>query len=162
MKPKQWFFCTWESITEGREKHFQLEQCAYNDATFWVPDEQGYRPNCQCILESSNENEPHELGKCFNTTLDVQNLCQELEKGNEAVVWATTLGVLFSTIPTVLVWTDVTQQTKSTVMVRGECIIHYSYTSLPLRWSLRAGNLNSSSKSCKLLMINFMSQNDWS
>ena len=69
-----------------RGKHFQLEQCAYNDATFRVPDERGFKPNRQCILESGNENASHELGKCFNTTLDVQSLCQELEKGNEAVV----------------------------------------------------------------------------
>ena len=63
-------------------KHFKLEQCAFNDATFSAPDEKGYQPYRECILDS---NETHELGKCFNTNLDVDNLCRELQQYNEAV-----------------------------------------------------------------------------
>ena len=33
-----------------RGKKMQLEQCAYNDATFRVPDNNGYQPQQMCIL----------------------------------------------------------------------------------------------------------------
>jgi len=68
-----------------RGKHFQIEQCAFNDATFRVPDERGYQPHRECIFEG-DESACHELGKCFNTTLDVQNLCQEMQTYNETIV----------------------------------------------------------------------------
>jgi len=70
-----------------RGKHFQLEQCAFNDATFRVPDERGYQPHRECILESNSNSTAlsREWGKCFNTTLDLLNLCHELQKCNEVV-----------------------------------------------------------------------------
>ena len=68
---------------------FHLEQCAYNDATFRVADERGYRPNKELVLAqhtSSNETttSTHEWGKCLKTTLDVQSLCNDLQKEDNA------------------------------------------------------------------------------
>ena len=34
----------------AQQGEFQLERCAYNDATFRIPDERGYRPNREPIL----------------------------------------------------------------------------------------------------------------
>lgn len=47
---------------------FQLERCAYNDATFRVPDEQGYQPQQVCIANHC------ELGTCLTTRLDLADL----------------------------------------------------------------------------------------
>ena len=66
-----------------RGKHFHLEECAYNDATFRIADERGFQPNRECILENNNETDvtaSHEWGECLHTTLDVQKLCNELQK----------------------------------------------------------------------------------
>lgn len=78
-----------------RGKQFHLEQCAYNDATFRVPDERGYKPNHVCILENSitnqtttttntnvseEEESTYEWGECLKTTLDVSSLCSILQK----------------------------------------------------------------------------------
>lgn len=79
-----------------RGKQFQIEQCAYNDATFRVPDERGYQPCDECILLEGGHGDvtgttttttttSHKLGKCFETTLDVQNLCLEMQKCNETI-----------------------------------------------------------------------------
>jgi len=64
-------------------KVFHLEQCAYNDATFRVADERGYRPNKELVLQKDNETSSestHEWGKCLKTTLDVHSLCNDLQK----------------------------------------------------------------------------------
>ena len=62
-----------------RGKVFHLEQCAYNDATFRVADERGYRPNKELVLQHT-----HEWGKCLRTTVDVQSLCSILMKEDNA------------------------------------------------------------------------------
>lgn len=53
----------------------QLEQCAYNDATFRVPDNNGYQPQGKCILENSAA-----YGHCLHTTLDLEEICNELHR----------------------------------------------------------------------------------
>ena len=71
-----------------RGKVFHLEQCAYNDATFRVADERGYRPNKEVVLQYTNNcntsTSNHEWGKCLSTTLDVQSLCSDLQKEDNA------------------------------------------------------------------------------
>ena len=69
-----------------RGKVFHLEQCAYNDATFRVADERGYRPNKELVHTNNSETATttHEWGKCLKTTLDVQSLCNDLQKGDNA------------------------------------------------------------------------------
>jgi pyroglutamyl-peptidase len=52
--------------------HFQLEQCGYNDATFRIPDEQGYQPRNKCI------NEDCTLGTLLETKLDCHDICEHL------------------------------------------------------------------------------------
>mmetsp|Transcript_7470 Transcript_7470/g.13160 ORF Transcript_7470/g.13160 Transcript_7470/m.13160 type:complete len:287 (+) Transcript_7470:117-977(+) len=72
-----------------RGRQFQIERCAYNDATFRVPDERGYQPHRECILvkdETSEASQGHKWGKRLNTTLDVQHLCQEMKQYNTTVV----------------------------------------------------------------------------
>jgi len=51
---------------------FKLEQMAYNEATFRVADERGYKPNCICI---ANE---FDLGKEIETELDLASICKRL------------------------------------------------------------------------------------
>ena len=53
-------------------KGFQLEQCAYNNATFRIPDEQGFQPDKQPICESIA------LEQALYTPLDVNALCKAL------------------------------------------------------------------------------------
>ncbi|KAL9187275.1 hypothetical protein ACHAXT_001378 [Thalassiosira profunda] len=66
---------------------FQLEECAYNDATFRVADERGYQPKGESILEWNKIDDlSPEFGQCLNTTLDVHDICRELQKSDEAVV----------------------------------------------------------------------------
>mmetsp|Transcript_1557 Transcript_1557/g.3478 ORF Transcript_1557/g.3478 Transcript_1557/m.3478 type:complete len:342 (+) Transcript_1557:372-1397(+) len=113
-----------------RGTQFQLEQCAYNDATFRVPDERGYQPKGVCVLgnhahldvlkndkeraeyspsntieksanakdSTGNENSnlcsvnsevsakrkppAHKFGKCFKTTLDLDEIYNGLKDGN--------------------------------------------------------------------------------
>ena len=47
---------------------FKLESCAYNDATFRVPDEQGYRPVSEKIVDTCS------VGSTLTTTFDVAAL----------------------------------------------------------------------------------------
>ena len=71
-----------------RGKYFQLEECAYNDATFRIPDERGYKPNRECILldnDNTTGKSQHKWGKCFRTKLDVKQLCDDLQVANEDV-----------------------------------------------------------------------------
>ncbi len=114
-----------------RGTQFQLEQCAYNDATFRVPDERGYQPKGVCVLgnhaylevgkngddtaedsmihddeksasannsmdiesrnlcsvnnvaNSTRKPSAHKFGKCFKTTLDLDEICNRLKDGNK-------------------------------------------------------------------------------
>ncbi|KAL7532452.1 hypothetical protein ACHAXR_004637 [Thalassiosira sp. AJA248-18] len=68
-----------------RGRHFQLEQSAYNDATFRIPDERGYKPNRECILESKEETSIYKWGERLDTKLDVHKVCHELQKYGEDV-----------------------------------------------------------------------------
>ena len=52
---------------------FQLETCAYNDATFRIPDEQGYQPTKESIVPEL----PWDT--TVKTTLNVEDLCQRLQ-----------------------------------------------------------------------------------
>ena len=77
---------------DSNSTQFKLEQCAYNDATFRVPDERGYQPHCECITlvdnidnscsgmeSSSSDSHRHpSWGKSLQTTIDLQSLCDEL------------------------------------------------------------------------------------
>ena len=64
-----------------RGTKFRLERCAYDDATFRVPDERGYRPEGVCILGEDVDGESSRgLGRCLKTTLDLDRLCRELKK----------------------------------------------------------------------------------
>jgi pyroglutamyl-peptidase len=47
---------------------FHLEQCAYNDASFRIPDQCGYHPNEETIIKSE------QLGQALTTTLNVSEL----------------------------------------------------------------------------------------
>lgn len=53
-------------------KTFKLESCAYNDATFRVPDEQGYRPNAVPILDTCS------VGSTLTTSFDVPALVETM------------------------------------------------------------------------------------
>ena len=63
-------------------KGFQLESCAYNDATFRIPDEQGYQPKKECIVSSKflKWNAP------CRTNLNVQDICNRLQSKYEQIV----------------------------------------------------------------------------
>lgn len=58
-------------VAEG-ERAFRLEACAYNEATFRIPDQQGYRPQNISIFEEE------EYKKCLRTNLNVDRLAQEM------------------------------------------------------------------------------------
>jgi pyroglutamyl-peptidase len=49
---------------------FQLEQCAYNDATFRIPDQRGYQPQKMAIVLEED------VGSRCDTTLNVETLVQ--------------------------------------------------------------------------------------
>jgi pyroglutamyl-peptidase len=51
---------------------FQLEQCAYNDATFRIPDEQGYQPRNLSIVPERTFN------TCLKTLLNVNDICSNM------------------------------------------------------------------------------------
>lgn len=56
-------------------KNIRLEKCAYNEATFRVPDERQYQPNRKCVVENSDL----ELGACLETKLNLIDLRNEYE-----------------------------------------------------------------------------------
>jgi pyroglutamyl-peptidase len=49
---------------------YQMEECAYNEATFRIPDQQGYRPHKVPIIDGAP------VGKRCDTTLNVKALVQ--------------------------------------------------------------------------------------
>uniref|UniRef100_A0A7S4IL09 Pyroglutamyl-peptidase I n=1 Tax=Odontella aurita TaxID=265563 RepID=A0A7S4IL09_9STRA len=55
---------------------FQIERCAYNDASFRIPDEDGFQPKRECVLDASREN--ISWGGKLSTTLNVDSLRREL------------------------------------------------------------------------------------
>ena len=66
---------------DSNATQFKLEQCAYNDATFRVKDERGYQPNNECIPLPPPAASTHgEWGECVKTTLNLVDLCAELER----------------------------------------------------------------------------------
>lgn len=69
-----------------RGRRFHIERCAYNDATFRVPDERGYQPRGECVIGAGGAESSPELGKRFDTTIDVQRLCDEMQKHNETTI----------------------------------------------------------------------------
>jgi pyroglutamyl-peptidase len=58
---------------------FQLEQCGYNDASFRIPDQQGYQPKDTCIVPTI------ELGKRFNTRLNLEYLVQSQTQSHKMI-----------------------------------------------------------------------------
>ena len=53
---------------------FQLEQCAYNDATFRIPDQRGYQPQQEIILPNV------QWGKALNTNLNLESIGEHLKQ----------------------------------------------------------------------------------
>ena len=62
-----------------RGTQMQLEQCAYNDATFRVPDNNGYQPQQISILGDSSS-----FGSCLRTTLELDEICSELRQQGQS------------------------------------------------------------------------------
>lgn len=58
---------------------YHLEQCAYNDATFRIPDQRGYQPQKESILPSAP------LGTPCDTSCNVSDLVEQLSKAFPAV-----------------------------------------------------------------------------
>jgi pyroglutamyl-peptidase len=72
-----------------RGSAFQLEQCAYNDASFRIPDERGYQPK-QCRIVEGNK-----LGSKLDTTLPLEQVCVDMQQRldpSSAVVLSTDPG----------------------------------------------------------------------
>ena len=58
----------------GRALYFRLEHCAYNEATFRIPDQKGHRPTGKAIVESDP------VGLCYKTSLNLKSLQEQMEK----------------------------------------------------------------------------------
>mmetsp|Transcript_6104 Transcript_6104/g.10427 ORF Transcript_6104/g.10427 Transcript_6104/m.10427 type:complete len:254 (-) Transcript_6104:151-912(-) len=58
---------------------FQIERNAYNDASFRIPDEAGFQPKRECVLDTSRAD--ISWGEKFKTTLDVDRLRRDLVAG---------------------------------------------------------------------------------
>jgi pyroglutamyl-peptidase len=56
----------------ARATSFRLESCAYNEATFRIPDQCGYQPKQELIIKEDI------LEKCYKTTLNLTSLCTKL------------------------------------------------------------------------------------
>jgi pyroglutamyl-peptidase len=74
----------------------QLEQCAYNEATFRIPDQQGFQPQSELVVETNNE-----LGAIYQTTLDLESIsrAQTQAQTQPTTTTTTTLEVKVSTNP---------------------------------------------------------------
>ena len=84
----------------------QLEECSYNDATFRIPDQRGYQPYKEPIIyghfnkdknNNSSMSPPPLFGSCLKTSINVHQLCHDLNQcisndsnNSSAVVAATT------------------------------------------------------------------------
>eukprot|EP00534_Pseudo-nitzschia_fraudulenta_P019814 CAMPEP_0201269336 /NCGR_PEP_ID=MMETSP0853-20130426/32310_1 /ASSEMBLY_ACC=CAM_ASM_000640 /TAXON_ID=183588 /ORGANISM="Pseudo-nitzschia fraudulenta, Strain WWA7" /LENGTH=305 /DNA_ID=CAMNT_0047575313 /DNA_START=40 /DNA_END=957 /DNA_ORIENTATION=+ len=60
----------------ARSKSFRLEACAYNEATFRVPDQRGYQPDGLPIVSDTR----HEVGKAYATPLDLEALREQMAR----------------------------------------------------------------------------------
>jgi len=61
-----------------RGKKFQLEKCAYNDATFRIPDENGYQPKGETVCDH------YEWGTLLKSTLDLPIIVSTLNDWMES------------------------------------------------------------------------------
>jgi pyroglutamyl-peptidase len=61
-----------------RGTHFQVESCAYNEADFRIPDERGYQPRNETIVDA------YPVGTTLNTLLDVPALVSFLNATGNA------------------------------------------------------------------------------
>lgn len=60
---------------------FELEQCAYNEATFRIPDERGYSPSKVGIVScNNNTNKLLPIGQQLTTMLDIPDLVQKVRE----------------------------------------------------------------------------------
>ncbi len=57
----------------GRSEGFRLESCAYNEATFRIPDVKGYQPKEEAIVTSDS------VGQSYPTSLDLNALQKQME-----------------------------------------------------------------------------------
>lgn len=58
----------------ARTEAFRLESCAYNEATFRMPDQCGYQPEKEYIVKED------EFGKCYKTNVtDLAEICGILQ-----------------------------------------------------------------------------------
>jgi pyroglutamyl-peptidase len=102
----------------ARTTSFRLESCAYNEATFRIPDQCGYQPKQELIIQEDI------LEKCYKTTLDLTNLCNILTNK-----YGPNIGTEISTNP-------------------GRYVCNYVYcTSLQISSSSSSSSLSTSSKS---------------
>ena len=62
-------------------KHIRLEKCAYNEASFRVPDMQGFQPHNACIIDGPTSTSNY--GKCIETQLNVNDILNDLNQKNE-------------------------------------------------------------------------------
>jgi len=60
----------------ARSKGFRLESCAYNEATFRIPDQRGYQPTREPIVSNPKD----EVGQCYETSLDLEGLKKTIER----------------------------------------------------------------------------------
>eukprot|EP01039_Chlorochromonas_danica_P010069 gene10069-11145_t len=65
----------WKSV-DSRSEKIKLEQCAYNNMTFRVPDETSYQPDQQSILSS------HSLEECCQTNYALTDIFEKLQTSN--------------------------------------------------------------------------------
>jgi len=68
----------------GRSTGFRLESCAYNEATFRIPDQKGYQPNEEPIVSDPC----HEVGQCYETSLDLEGLQRQMKRDFPGVATA--------------------------------------------------------------------------
>eukprot|EP00981_Chlorochromonas_danica_P008403 scaffold2187_cov182-Ochromonas_danica.AAC.4 len=61
---------------DSRSEKIKLEQCAYNNMTFRVPDETSYQPDQQSILSS------HSLEECCQTNYALTDIFEKLQTSN--------------------------------------------------------------------------------
>jgi len=60
----------------GRSEGFRLEFCAYNEASFRIPDFQGYQPWEKPIVADSSQS----VGQCYKTSLDLEGLQNQMQR----------------------------------------------------------------------------------
>lgn len=60
-------------------KNFRLEQNAYNEATFRIPDQRGYAPQKEVVCDDLK------LCECLETKLDLNMLKKKMTQGGDAI-----------------------------------------------------------------------------